>query len=61
MVDDGVPFSRWEKASGLKERTFALAVKALTAAGRVAKAGKGRAGRYRLAVPTPDDSDAPPF
>jgi len=46
--DGGVPFSRWEKASGLKERTFAVAAKGLTDAGRVTKTGRGRTTRYHL-------------
>jgi hypothetical protein len=44
--DDGASFSQWEKATtGLKPRTFAVAVKGLLQVGRVTK-GKGRYGRY---------------
>jgi hypothetical protein len=48
-TDDGVPYSRWEEVSGLKPRTFAMAVRGLTETGHVTKTGKGRAGRYTLA------------
>jgi hypothetical protein len=60
VIDEGVPYSRWEKASGLKERTFALAAKALTTAGLVTKFGKGHAARYGLPQKL-EDPDAPPF
>ena len=55
-TDDGVPYGRWEEASGLKPRTFAVAVKALVESGRAAKTGTGRAGRYRIG-----GDDALPF
>jgi hypothetical protein len=56
--DVGVPYSRWEKVSGLKERTFAVAAKGLTDAGRVTKNGRGRSTRYS---PLGEGNDRVPF
>jgi hypothetical protein len=59
-VDDaGVPYSRWEDASGLKERTFAVAVKGLIDAGRAVRHGKGKGTRYQPAEHVRGDDSVP--
>jgi hypothetical protein len=59
--DGGVPSSKWEKASGLKETTFANATRALLKAGLVTKHGTGRATRYLAAGSALKDGECIPF
>lgn len=59
-TDQGVAYSKWELAAEMKPRTFALAVKALVAAGEVHK-GEGRNGRYTLVKAGKEAGDVVPF